>query len=327
MSQLLVDHLLCEDGSTIDFEERASGLKESFIANQLVQERVFLVDWSERWDFVINCLGEAKIVNDQLVRTVPVISEIGTEQVTSDNTTFLVNPDAYDLFATELVKIQGKGPRQSESPNPAYEYAEITLRFTQPVYPILSDAEIGTTQDVYQSGGVTTPLRYVSSRGTRIYFEYPLKVGHLVYKDTGSYAVNAVEKKQGQILLAYTWHRVPSRTLGVCSQLDNILPAIGCCNSDFFDGWPPESLLLVNVSTFQYWHPDAQYTSDITFQFKHLDQSFAYDGIEYPLVAYGHNHFFRFHNGDSGVYRFTSNGDDTGYPTYSPINFMNLFQV
>lgn len=316
MSQLLADHLLLDNGVSIPFEERATGLQERVVENQIHQTRVFLVAWEDRWLFANGCLGTVAIEGNELVRTLPVYSEIGNELIDGFEA-------SSELYALELQSIQGIAARTGKYPLVDFAYAEVTIDFGKPTYNIASSI----STDVVQSGNTTSLIRYISRQGTRIYFEYPVHRGLLTYADTGGYAVNSIEKKDGQILLSYTWHQVPSRTLGECSQLENILPFIGTVNADTFDGWPPESLLLTNVSTTDYWLPSGVFCSDISFYMKHLDRSFSYGGLETPPTAWGHNHFYKLHGGDSGVYRFSTNGESTGYPVYSPVLFADLFLV
>jgi len=347
------DLILTPDNREISFSYLVEGYNFELSLDESVRETWKLYcDWEDSWDLADSLLGSAYWdQSGSLVRRLPrsLYSLALYQQEWSDDRQVTAQfskagtilpeiPQTAPAYVVEVV-IDPIKPTGSEDGLGDFYKAFLTTTSTVLPYSVLPDdvlrrfyglsASEPKTDVYYDSATNTTSiLRYISRGANRADRFLSIKPGLLRYQDDNSLCMNTFDWKQGGTELQYVWHQVPSRLVEGGHLANYWLRFLGKTNSDFFDGYPPESLWLtgVNIQLGRFFN--GQPYVDVRLQMRHQDVAMAWGKNWWtnpPEVA-GHNHFIHVdQDGKLQCQKVTTTGLATGAPLIRSVRFYDFF--
>lgn len=238
------------------------------------------------------------------------------------------HPRFTNLWCTRVAKVQGLAPQGVAEGFGAgatnYKLAVLTLQFTRPLYPILSDADIlvGNNQQEYRrylDRFWRSSVQMLTRQGQTFYFRQGSRPGQGVRNFPGS-----VGQRVGKAKLQRTWYQLPEEGILDSSGFpDGLLvdgqgrTILGTINKTTFLGRPIGTLLYedpiitprplpIPAELMEITSPVIQQQYDVTLQMEYFDPKagegvdttrfrghnmmpWATDGQWYPVSARGEN--------------------------------------
>lgn len=278
---------------------------EVFNARGEMQEttRVYLVDWEDRQQAVLDFLGYATAEQPAagnnycyLSRQIPHYHAdykrpsdqdyfLYADQVTIEPMGIPVDEEGNPLYGNESTL--------SDDETPVYHKAKLTVHYSARGYRILEDYEMPQATDGYPyltEAGLERYCEILShpaaeylsiTAGTFTFGPNPVDVTNA---PTGVTAGRPAEGAPGKIVgtddLTILWRQVPRRMVAKASVMAPVLGggtqlaafdyAIGRVNNATFLGFPAETLLCEPMEITPWIQADGEMVFDITFHFKYL---------------------------------------------------------
>lgn len=203
---------------------------ESMMDDNASVRKVYLVDWSQRGQFLDDLLGSAQVGGT--VTGGSVLARVLPEQ----------HPEWKNFYAVDAdSKYVGPAQGYDDSNSPTFPYAQITTTFKAVDYAVLDD-DASQTNELYRfvQRGYAYTTEYLTIQGV---MQFVSRANNKALDTTPGMNTGFVEK-------TYTWWWVPadsgSSGFNVPNET-NIVKLNGTCNLTTFDGNPPQTVLLNGV--------------------------------------------------------------------------------
>lgn len=192
------------------------------------------------------------------------------------------HPKAPWLFATDVVRTEGREPRGKDASGVAsYKWAFLYVQYTKLGCAILADADPAVTG----GAGLLVPreerlARFVRKRRRNASRYMTSRFGGWKWRDNGLPVPMDIPWRQPRLRLLYTWLNIPIANLNQAYIND----CIGTTNFTNFDGLPNYSCLLNGVDWPEYFPIPGQdgLQVDVTFDVIYFPAMFDSAGTSYP---------------------------------------------
>jgi hypothetical protein len=321
--------LNCPPFGVVKFWELQGSPQESYSGEKTVVRRTFLVPWRARFAWAQAMTGYPKLQGAHIQRVLPQ----GYEHLPapSDDPTITLW-----LFPTQVDSMEGYKFLGKETEGSfeliRYAFARVTLTYESVTYKVVADGE------TLGSGGYPDESllkRYVTKIVQPAVEYMTLPYGQYKYvpeegnPPTGTPVLGTNGTMQAYSDITYTWHQVPRLPpgSGYAGYITAVFTHPGTVNESVFDGFPPETLLLLSVESRPYRTIGGVYVFDYIYKMRYRNNK------QHPPNAgstdKGHNHILWQRNDNPatyGYYKLTADGTGSTRSPLGKQDFSKLFK-